>query len=76
MLSDPVAEAFGLIHHHPSGENFCRVCTQHETAEVSVERFVFGPFSFHDQTYEMAEIGEGRRNIIGFLRIGLKKCKI
>ena len=25
MLSDPVAEAFGLIHHHPSGENFCRV---------------------------------------------------
>ena len=22
MLSDPVAEAFGLIHHHPSGENF------------------------------------------------------
>ena len=26
MLSDPVAEAFGLIHRHPSGENFCRVC--------------------------------------------------
>ena len=25
MLSDPVAEAFGLIHLHPSGENFCRV---------------------------------------------------
>ena len=25
MLSDPVAEAFGLIHHHPSGENFWRV---------------------------------------------------
>ena len=24
MLSDPVAEAFGLIHRHPSGENFCR----------------------------------------------------
>ena len=23
MLSDPVAEAFGLIHRHPSGENFC-----------------------------------------------------
>ena len=23
MLSDPVAEAFGLIHCHPSGENFC-----------------------------------------------------
>ena len=22
MLSDPVAEAFGLIHRHPSGENF------------------------------------------------------
>ena len=21
MLSDPVAEAFGLIHRHPSGEN-------------------------------------------------------
>ena len=21
MLSDPLAEAFGLIHHHPSGEN-------------------------------------------------------
>ena len=26
MLSDPVAEAFGLIHRHPSGENFFRVC--------------------------------------------------
>ena len=25
MLSDKVAEAFGLIHRHPSGENFCRV---------------------------------------------------
>ena len=25
MLSDPVAEAFGLIHRHPSGENFFRV---------------------------------------------------
>ena len=25
MLSDPVAEAFGLIHRHPSGENFWRV---------------------------------------------------
>ena len=24
MLSDPVAEAFGLIHRHPSGENFFR----------------------------------------------------
>ena len=24
MLSDPVAEAFGLIHRHPSGENFWR----------------------------------------------------
>ena len=24
MLSDPVAEAFGLIHRHHSGENFCR----------------------------------------------------
>ena len=23
MLSDTVAEAFGLIHRHPSGENFC-----------------------------------------------------
>ena len=23
MLSDPVAEAFSLIHRHPSGENFC-----------------------------------------------------
>ena len=22
MLRDPVAEAFGLIHRHPSGENF------------------------------------------------------
>ena len=22
MLSDPVAEAFGLIHRHPLGENF------------------------------------------------------
>ena len=26
MLSDPVAEAFGLIHRHPSGENFWCVC--------------------------------------------------
>ena len=26
MLSDPVAEAFGLIHRHPSGENLFRVC--------------------------------------------------
>ena len=26
MLSDPVAEAFGLIHRHPSDENFFRVC--------------------------------------------------
>ena len=26
MLSDPVAEAFGLIHRHTSGENFFRVC--------------------------------------------------
>ena len=25
LLSDPVAEAFGLIHRHPSSENFCRV---------------------------------------------------
>ena len=25
MLSDPVAEAFGLIHRHPSGQNFWRV---------------------------------------------------
>ena len=27
MLSDPVAEAFGLIHRHPSGENFWYVHT-------------------------------------------------
>ena len=26
MLSDPVAEAFGLIHRHPSGENFWHEC--------------------------------------------------
>ena len=26
MLSDPVAESFGLIDRHPSGENFCSVC--------------------------------------------------
>ena len=30
MLSDPVAEAFGLIHRHPSGENFFRVCADRE----------------------------------------------
>ena len=29
MLSDPVAEAFGLIHRHPSGENFFRVCVSY-----------------------------------------------
>ena len=36
MLSDPVAEAFGLIHRHPSGENFFRVCivTQNESEIV------------------------------------------
>ena len=38
MLSDPVAEAFGLIHRHPS------VCVARRA------------FSFHDQTYKMAEI--------------------
>ena len=37
MLSDPVAEAFGLIHRHPSCENFFRVCvclvgTRHKIA--------------------------------------------
>ena len=25
MLSDPVAEAFGLIHRHPLGENLARI---------------------------------------------------
>ena len=28
MLSDPVAEAFGLIHRHPSGENLWYGMTQ------------------------------------------------
>ena len=30
MLSDPVAEAFGLIHRHPSGENFWHGMKNHD----------------------------------------------
>ena len=41
MLSDPVAEAFGLIHRHPSGENFGSGCTEDMEEElVSVEDVV------------------------------------
>ena len=52
MLSDPVEEAFGLIHRHPSGENFCRVigikerrfvpqaAPQRQNAVLPVVRFV------------------------------------
>ena len=53
MLSDPVAEAFGLIHRHPSGENFfpvvqtqsfenCRFeCKVHEiTDNITAEEYV------------------------------------
>ena len=35
MLSDPVAEAFGLIHRHPSGENFFRVGASSEAINVA-----------------------------------------
>ena len=38
MLSDPVAEAFGLIHHHPSGENFWHGMAESEnTTENTTE---------------------------------------
>ena len=41
MLSDPVAEAFGLIHRHPSGETFCRVWKQSVSDFKSCERTHF-----------------------------------
>ena len=34
MLSDPVAEAFSLIHRHPSGENFFLVCELKPEPEI------------------------------------------
>ena len=34
MLSDPVTEAFGLIHRHPLGENFWCVWTAPLTGKV------------------------------------------
>ena len=36
MLSDPVAEAFGLIHHHPLGENFFCVCVLSKSGSVKI----------------------------------------
>ena len=38
MLSDPVAEAFGLIHRHPSGENFCRVAERNNVLAYQDEQ--------------------------------------
>ena len=46
MLSDPVAEAFGLIHRHPSGENFW-----HGMAAVSLEIKGGKELFFHALTF-------------------------
>ena len=44
MLSDPVAEAFGLIHRHPSGENFCSESmhtNESKSVDLLADTFVF-----------------------------------
>ena len=53
MLSDPVAEAFGLIHRHPRVKNFCSVCL----VLKSVERH-FGIESEHFDSNHFNEVNK------------------
>ena len=72
MLSDPVAEAFGLIHHHPSGENSWYVWGKQSCEHTHFDHLLRSATLLHFMTMEYITSNKGGRKLAFENNISIK----